>query len=106
MFFLKLLQTPAHVLPSTSFLCSMFVQSLLISVTDTREENKHAEEEMESEKEEEESEEEMESSNTRLEEASGEAAESAAPALTKAQIRELRRVKKLDHSWLAGLLDS
>uniref|UniRef100_A0AAQ5XQX3 C2H2-type domain-containing protein n=1 Tax=Amphiprion ocellaris TaxID=80972 RepID=A0AAQ5XQX3_AMPOC len=27
----ELLQTPAHVLPSTSFLCSMFVQSLLIS---------------------------------------------------------------------------
>uniref|UniRef100_A0A672FTV9 WD repeat-containing protein 75 second beta-propeller domain-containing protein n=1 Tax=Salarias fasciatus TaxID=181472 RepID=A0A672FTV9_SALFA len=29
----ELLHTPAHVLPSTSFLCSMFVQSLLVSVT-------------------------------------------------------------------------
>uniref|UniRef100_A0A671V3A5 WD repeat domain 75 n=1 Tax=Sparus aurata TaxID=8175 RepID=A0A671V3A5_SPAAU len=106
----QLLQTPAHVLPSTSFLCSMFVQSLLISVTDSREESKHAEEEMESEKEEEDSEEEIESSRTRPEQQAavggGEAAESAAPAMTKAQVRELRRVKKLDHSWLAGLLDS
>ncbi|XP_035532459.1 WD repeat-containing protein 75 [Morone saxatilis] len=102
----ELLQTPAHVLPSTSYLCSMFVQSLLISVTDTREENKHTEEEMESEKEEEDSEGEMESS-TRPEESLGsQATESAAPALTKEQARELRRVKKLDHSWLAGLLDS
>ncbi|XP_018552227.1 WD repeat-containing protein 75 [Lates calcarifer] len=104
----ELLQTPAHVLPSTSFLCSMFVQSLLISVTDSREESKHAEEEMESEKEEEDSEGEMESSTSRPREASlaGHATETAALALTKAQARELRRVKKLDHSWLSGLLDS
>lgn len=33
---LQLLHTPAHVLPSTSYLCSMFVQSLLISITDSR----------------------------------------------------------------------
>lgn len=38
--------------------------------------------------------------------ASGRSAESEAPALTKAQVRELRRVKKLDHSWFSGLLDS
>ncbi|XP_034549501.1 WD repeat-containing protein 75 isoform X2 [Notolabrus celidotus] len=102
----ELLQTPAHVLPSTSFLCSMFVRSLLISVKDTREENKQAEEEMESEKEEEDSEEEMESSISKPKESVGvNAAESAAPPLTKAQLRELRRVKKLDHSWLSGLLD-
>ncbi|XP_040913731.1 WD repeat-containing protein 75 [Toxotes jaculatrix] len=102
----ELLQTPAHVLPSTSFLCSMFVQSLLISVTDSREESKYAEEEMQSEKEEEDSEGEMESRTSRLEETSLGATETAAPPLTKAQVRELRRVKKLDHSWLAGLLDS
>ena len=67
-----------------------------------REENKHTEEEIESEKED--SEEEMEAS--RAEQASGGlAAEGdAAPALTKAQARELRRVKKHDHSWLSGLL--
>ncbi|XP_061923642.1 WD repeat-containing protein 75 [Entelurus aequoreus] len=102
----ELLQTPAHVLPSTPFLCSMFVQSLLISVTDSREE-KHADEEMESEKEEEDSEEEMESGVSRPKQASveGEAAQSAAPPLTRAQAKELRRVKKLDHSWLSSILD-
>uniref|UniRef100_A0A7N8Y5D2 WD repeat domain 75 n=1 Tax=Mastacembelus armatus TaxID=205130 RepID=A0A7N8Y5D2_9TELE len=105
---MALLQTPAHVLPSTSFLCSMFVQSLLISVTDSREENKYAEEEMESEKEEGDSEGEMESSTSRPKQVSvgGQATESAGPPLTKAQVRELRRVKKLDYSWLTGLLDS
>ncbi|KAK7938810.1 hypothetical protein WMY93_002136 [Mugilogobius chulae] len=54
----ELLQTPAHVLPSTSHLCSMFVQSLLISTTDKREQSNVTEEEMESEKEEDESEDE------------------------------------------------
>nr|XP_057938531.1 WD repeat-containing protein 75 [Doryrhamphus excisus] len=102
----ELLQTPAHVLPSTPFLCAMFVQSLLISVTDSREEN-HEEEEMESEKEEEDSEEEMECSVSRPKQESveGEAAQSAAPALTKAQAKELRKVKKLDHRWMSSLLD-
>uniref|UniRef100_A0A7N8WT92 WD repeat domain 75 n=1 Tax=Mastacembelus armatus TaxID=205130 RepID=A0A7N8WT92_9TELE len=103
----ELLQTPAHVLPSTSFLCSMFVQSLLISVTDSRS-VAHQEEEMESEKEEGDSEGEMESSTSRPKQVSvgGQATESAGPPLTKAQVRELRRVKKLDYSWLTGLLDS
>ncbi|XP_076013135.1 WD repeat-containing protein 75 [Genypterus blacodes] len=105
----ELLQTPAHVLPSTSFLCSLFVQSLLVSTAVTREENKPSEEEMESE--EEESEEELETSSTRqrrtsesLSAAGGVGA--AASALSKAQVRELRRVKKLDYSWLSGLLQS
>ncbi|KAM6934428.1 WD repeat-containing protein 75 [Xenentodon cancila] len=104
----ELLQTPAHVLPSTSFLCSMFVQSLLISVTNANEEDKHAEEEMESEKEEDTSDEEMGTRIPRPEQApSGDQeTESAGPLLTKAQLRELRRVKKLDHSWYTGLLDS
>lgn len=64
---------------------------------------------MESEKEEEDSsEEEMESRVSRPEVASGSdlAAELDAPILTKAQSRELRRLKKADHSWLSDLLDS
>lgn len=61
---------------------------------------------MDSEKEEEDSEEETESSTRQKEAPSVLAAESAAPPLTKAQARELRRVRKLDHSWLTGLLDS
>ncbi|XP_041663173.1 WD repeat-containing protein 75 isoform X2 [Cheilinus undulatus] len=104
----ELLTTPAHVLPSTSFLCSMFVQSLLVSVKETREENKLAEEEMESEKEEEDSEGEMETSSLRVTQQSSVGVEDAESetALTKAQVQELRRVRKLDHSWITGLLDS
>uniref|UniRef100_A0A3P8WNG5 WD repeat domain 75 n=1 Tax=Cynoglossus semilaevis TaxID=244447 RepID=A0A3P8WNG5_CYNSE len=98
----SLLQTPAHVLPSTSFLCSMFVQSLLVSVTDSRSE------EMASDNEEEDSEEEMEPSS-RSERAppptdsTAAATAVAAPALTKAELRELKRVRRLDLSWLSGV---
>ncbi|XP_037542199.1 WD repeat-containing protein 75 [Nematolebias whitei] len=104
----ELLQTPAHVLPSTSFLCSMFVKSLLVSVSGAREENKRLEEETASEKEEEDgdSEEEMETGITRPEQRSrGAQEEGSAPALTKAEVRELRRIRRMDHSWLTGLLD-
>lgn len=60
---------------------------------------------MESEKEEEDSEGEMESSTARPEpQAVG--GGPAAGSADKAQAKELRRVKKLDHSWLAGLLES
>uniref|UniRef100_A0A3Q2YKB1 WD repeat domain 75 n=1 Tax=Hippocampus comes TaxID=109280 RepID=A0A3Q2YKB1_HIPCM len=96
----RLLQTPAHVLPAATFLCSMFVQSLLISV-----------EEMESEKEEEDSFDEEEDEKTGVVRAkwasmeAGEAAEAAAPAMTRTQARELRRVKKMERGWLSGLLD-
>lgn len=71
-----------------------------------REENKHAEEEMDSEKEEEDSEEEMESGITRpvlVLGGGGPAQECAAPSLTKAEARKLRRVKRADYSWLAAL---
>lgn len=99
----ELLQTPAHVLPSTSFLCSMFVESLMISTTDKREENKPTQEDMESEKKEEDTDEEMET----VRPASGDVPvrDSTEPSLTKAQTRQLRRVRKLDYSWLPGLLD-
>lgn len=93
-----------HVMSSLFFqyLAHVFVFSHGLS-----KENKHKEEEMESEKEEEDSDEEMESGTTRPEQASGGApsTDSTDPAMTKAQARELRRVKKLDYSWLGGLLD-
>ncbi|XP_051938582.1 WD repeat-containing protein 75 [Hippocampus zosterae] len=106
----ELLQTPAHVLPAATFLCSMFVQSLLISVADSSK-TKHIEEEMESEKEEEDSFDDEEDEKTAVVGAkwasmeAGEAAEAAAPAMTRTQARELRRVKKMERGWLSGLLD-
>lgn len=104
----ELLQTPAHVLPSTSFLCSMFVQSLLISTADRREQTNVTEEEMESEKEEADSEdEETQSRSVRRDQASGgvQTQDQPNPGLTKAQTKELRRIRKLDYSWLRDLLD-
>lgn len=102
----ELLQTPAHVLPSTSHLCSMFVQSLLISTTDKREQTSVTVEEMESEKEEADSEdEEMQSSSVRRDVDSGGAQDQPNPGLTKAQTKELRRIRKLDYSWLRDLVD-
>ncbi|KAM6945905.1 WD repeat-containing protein 75 [Aplochiton taeniatus] len=105
----ELLHTPAHVLPSASFLCSMFVHSLLISNSEHRETKETSEEEMEMESEKEDSEEEETEQNASRQDAvtkQGPAEEATAPALTKAQEKELRRVKKMDHSWLSSLIDS
>ncbi|XP_003962243.1 WD repeat-containing protein 75 isoform X1 [Takifugu rubripes] len=98
----ELLQTPAHVLPPTSVLCAMFVESLLVSVTDSREEDEPEEEEMEGENEEDSE----ENVALRAEPAPlGREMVDSAP-LTKAQTRELRRLVKLDHGWFSDLLDS
>ncbi|XP_034042744.1 WD repeat-containing protein 75 [Thalassophryne amazonica] len=105
----ELLHTPAHVLPAASFLCSVFVQSLLISATDRRGRNESREEETRSEKEEEESEGETEVCSSRQELAvstSPAAQWAAVPEPTKTQLRELKRIKRLDHSWASSLLDS
>ncbi|CAL8240484.1 unnamed protein product [Merluccius merluccius] len=99
----ELLHTPAHVLPAATLLCSMFVGSLLLNVSHSREESRPAEEEVESEKEEEDSEEEMEAGPPRPE---SEEADLRAdgPVLTKAQQRELRGAKRLDYSWIKGIM--
>lgn len=60
---------------------------------------------MESEKEEEDSDGEMESRISRPEHMPSGESGCAPPALTKEEVRELRRLKKLDHSWMKGLLD-
>uniref|UniRef100_A0A8C9SHP8 WD repeat domain 75 n=1 Tax=Scleropages formosus TaxID=113540 RepID=A0A8C9SHP8_SCLFO len=97
----ELLHTPAHVLPSASFLCNMFVNSLLISKSG---EEMGSEEEEEAE--EQESEGEMEASVS----AQGPAVQGfqtePTPQLSKAQERELRKLQKADFSWLSSLLDS
>ncbi|XP_062390523.1 WD repeat-containing protein 75 [Sardina pilchardus] len=104
----ELLHTPAHVLPSASFLCSMFVSSLLISTTD----NKNTadlppDEEMDSEKEEEDSEVEDGPRDGQVDPSGsqGSVVESV-PRLSKTQERQLRRVRKTDYSWLSSLADA
>ncbi|XP_012697769.2 WD repeat-containing protein 75 [Clupea harengus] len=105
----ELLHTPAHVLPSASFLCSMFVSSLLISTADNSRESVPQEEEMDSEKEEEDSEGEPEPESRDGQPdpggASGSVVESV-PRLSKAQERDLRRVRKTDYSWLSSLVEA
>ncbi|XP_061313586.1 WD repeat-containing protein 75 [Pezoporus flaviventris] len=99
----ELLHTPAHVLPSASFLCPIFISSLLIS-----KENKSAEEvadevEMESEKTDDDLYEEgdvteMEQEDTNPMELLGE----MTCKLSKSQERELRKLRKMDYSWLSA----
>ncbi|KAF2987371.1 hypothetical protein EK904_002409, partial [Melospiza melodia maxima] len=98
----ELLHTPAHVLPSASFLCTIFINSLLIS-----KENKSAEEvadevEMESEKAEDDSDEEdvtaMEQEDTSHMELLGE----MTCKLSKSQEKELRKIRKMDYSWISA----
>uniref|UniRef100_A0A672RUA3 WD repeat-containing protein 75-like n=1 Tax=Sinocyclocheilus grahami TaxID=75366 RepID=A0A672RUA3_SINGR len=96
----ELLHTPAHVLPAASVLCSMFVNSLLISNTGS------LEEEMDSEKEEEDSEEEMEACDSQQELRVQGSVDEVMLKLSKAQERELKRVRKTDFSWMADLIDS
>lgn len=83
-----------------------FFSPLNVHVHGLREENKHVEEEMETEKEEDSSDEEMESRISRPQQAASGDQDSSGPLLTKAEVRELRKVKKLDYSWFSNLLDS
>lgn len=84
-----------------SQVCRIMFKFLLACST-SREENKPTEEEMDSEKEEEESEEEVEPHVTGVGQALGEGDEGPTrpPVLTKAETRELRRVRRLEYSWL------
>ncbi|XP_051762767.1 WD repeat-containing protein 75 [Ctenopharyngodon idella] len=102
----ELLHTPAHVLPAASVLCSMFVGSLLISNTGVREERESSEQEMDSEKEEDDSEGEMETRDSQQELRAQGSVDEVTPKLSKAQERELKKVRKTDFSWMAGLIDS
>uniref|UniRef100_A0A672RRW5 WD repeat-containing protein 75-like n=1 Tax=Sinocyclocheilus grahami TaxID=75366 RepID=A0A672RRW5_SINGR len=100
----ELLHTPAHVLPAASVLCSMFVNSLLISNTGVQQDCLR--EEMDSEKEEEDSEEEMEACDSQQELRVQGSVDEVMLKLSKAQERELKRVRKTDFSWMADLIDS
>ncbi|XP_036441207.1 WD repeat-containing protein 75 [Colossoma macropomum] len=102
----ELLHTPAHVLPAASFLCSMFVNSLLISNTGSREGKEASEQDEESEKEEDDSEEEMETHDSQQEVRTQGSVEEAPPPLSKAEEKELRRVRKTDFSWVTSLASS
>uniref|UniRef100_A0A8C8RY64 WD repeat domain 75 n=1 Tax=Pelusios castaneus TaxID=367368 RepID=A0A8C8RY64_9SAUR len=99
----ELLHTPAHVLPSASFLCSIFINSLLIP-----KENKSAGEvadevEMDSEKAEDESDEDIEVTEMEPDINPTEILGEITPKLSKSQEKELRKIRRMDYSWIAAL---
>uniref|UniRef100_A0A8C6HH91 WD repeat domain 75 n=1 Tax=Mus spicilegus TaxID=10103 RepID=A0A8C6HH91_MUSSI len=99
----ELLHTPAHVLPSASFLCSLFVNSLLLS-----KETKSAEEvpddvDMEGNKESDDSDEEYDLTEKDKETNNTDLGEDAIHQLSKSEEKELRKFRKVDYSWLTAL---
>ncbi|XP_021012921.1 WD repeat-containing protein 75 [Mus caroli] len=99
----ELLHTPAHVLPSASFLCSLFVNSLLLS-----KETKSAEEvpddvDMEGNKESDDSDEEYDLTEQAKETNNTDLGEDAIHQLSKSEEKELRKFRKVDYSWLTAL---
>nr|XP_020658546.1 WD repeat-containing protein 75 isoform X1 [Pogona vitticeps] len=100
----ELLHTPAHVLPSAAFLCPIFINSLLVSKTKESTDNIVSEAEMESENEKNGSEDEAEIAELRTEVSqTTECLENSLPQLSKAQERDLRKLRKLDYSWVSAL---
>ncbi|XP_062862479.1 WD repeat-containing protein 75 [Trichomycterus rosablanca] len=95
----ELLHTPAHVLPAASYLCSMFLSSLLIS-NGSRDDKEPSEQETRSDKAEDSSEEEMKTSVGQQEVRTLGSVVEEPLRLSKAEERELRRVKKSDFSWV------
>lgn len=100
----ELLRTPAHVLPSAAFLCSMFVSSLMLS-KETKSAEEHPDDvDMEEEKESDDSDEENnftekiqeDTNNTDLE-------EDIIHQLSKSEEKELKKFRKVDYSWIAAL---
>ncbi|XP_066136544.1 WD repeat-containing protein 75 [Saccopteryx bilineata] len=101
----ELLHTPAHVLPPASFLCSMFINSLLLSKKTKSTEEIPDDVDMEEEKESDSSDEndftekDQNTSTTDL----AEDGEDIIHQLSKSEERELRKLRKVDYSWIAAL---
>ncbi|NXN99488.1 WDR75 protein, partial [Rhinopomastus cyanomelas] len=98
----ELLHTPAHVLPSASFLCPIFINSLLISKQNQRAEEVADVVEMESEKSEDDSDEERDTAEMEQDTSPVELWGGATCKLSKSQERELRKIRKTDYSWVSA----
>uniref|UniRef100_UPI00398E8318 WD repeat-containing protein 75 n=1 Tax=Pristiophorus japonicus TaxID=55135 RepID=UPI00398E8318 len=96
----EMLHTPAHVLPNASFLCLMFVNSLLIPKMG-KSSKEQEEVEMECEKEEDESDMEMNPIDDEQEAKKAYSSEELLPKLTKSEEKELKKLRKIDYSWLS-----
>uniref|UniRef100_A0A452QZT3 WD repeat domain 75 n=1 Tax=Ursus americanus TaxID=9643 RepID=A0A452QZT3_URSAM len=99
----ELLHTPAHVLPSAAFLCSKFVNSLLLS-----KETKSCEEipedvDMEEEKESDDSDVENDFTEKTQDTNDTDLGEDIIHQLSKSEEKELRKFRKVDYSWITVL---
>nr|DBA20130.1 TPA: hypothetical protein GDO54_015855 [Pyxicephalus adspersus] len=105
-----ILSTPAHVLPPPSVLCTMFVKSLLIPKQTESPEPVSKETEMESENAETDTDSDEEQQETTKTTTNPDPATLSLPLtnvqLTKAQEKELRRIRKTDFSWVSALCEN
>ncbi|XP_038645114.1 WD repeat-containing protein 75 [Scyliorhinus canicula] len=101
----QMLHTPAHVLPNASFLCLMFVNSLLIPKMgiSTKEEHEDLEMESENEKDEDDSDVEMNPIENEQEMKKAFSSEEQLPKLTKSEEKELKKLRKVSYSWLTAV---
>ncbi|XP_072903108.1 WD repeat-containing protein 75 [Hemitrygon akajei] len=96
----EMLHTPAHVLPNASFLCSMFMNSLLIPKEDKGSKEEQEEVEIESEKEEDESDMETSLFEDKQEVQKVYSSEELLPKLTKSEEKELKKLERTNYDWL------
>nr|XP_004660322.1 WD repeat-containing protein 75 [Jaculus jaculus] len=99
----ELLHTPAHVLPSASFLCSLFVDSLLLSHGTHSTEGIPDDVDMEEEINSDDSDEEKDLAEETQHAAITDLGEDIIHQLSKSEERELRKLRKVDYSWIADL---
>lgn len=98
----ELLHTPAHVLPSASFLCSKFVNSLLLSKETKSGEEIPEDVDMEG-KESNDSDEEKDFTEKIEDTNSTDLGEDLIHQLSKSEEKELRKFRKVDYSWITVL---
>ncbi|ERE82896.1 WD repeat-containing protein 75 [Cricetulus griseus] len=99
----ELLHTPAHVLPSASFLCSLFINSLLLSKETKSTEEIPDDVDMEEKEESDSSDEEKDFTEKAQETNTTDLGEDVIHQLSKSEEKELRKFRKVDYSWLAAL---
>lgn len=99
----ELLHTPAHVLPSAAFLCSMFINSLLLSKDTESNEEVPNDVDMDEDKESDDSDEENDFTEKPQETNTTDFGEEIIHQLSKSEEKELRKFRKVDYSWIAAL---
>ncbi|XP_073414225.1 WD repeat-containing protein 75 [Dendrobates tinctorius] len=99
----ELLHTPAHVLPPAAILCSLFVDSLLISQHHKCTEQDNTDFDMDSEKADDDSDEDLHEAPQSLDLMPNTCSDANPLRLLKSEEKELRRIKRRDFTWVSIL---